>query len=267
MPPLPTFATPPVTEVALAALFRPLGELRAIDMARLRERWRSRLPEVEEHPPLPPMAEMSVPGLQIEFDAAIPLPRWWFVTADERQLVQVQRDRLVRNWRRIDGGDPYPHYAAIRPDFDRDLADFRGFVATIAGVEDLAVRLVEVTYINPIPIEAGRSWTEALSANLSSWSESGGDTFLPPPDTYSLTLRYPVTVDGRRAGSLTAAVQPGEDERMGRVMLMQMVGRIEVDDPAGMSIGAGLDLAHEWVVRGFASLTSAAAHRAWGRDD
>lgn len=265
LPALPSFESPPVSEVALAVHFEPLVGLRALDVALLRERWQERLPRVEEHPPLPP--EVDGPGLQVEFGPGPTLPRWWFLSDDGRHLVQVQRDRLVRNWRRRADKDPYPHYAELRPDFVADLKAFAAFLQERDLTGELAGRWAEVTYVNPVPVDEGLSWAAALAGLLEPWSGEHSDEFLPSPDAFDISLRYPIAAEDSVRGALTVTVQPARHEADERVILLQLTARVGVTEAGLTAVPAALDTGHEWVVRGFTSITSRAKHGGWRRSD
>ncbi len=51
----PSFAKPPVNEVALGVHFAPPPALRTTHAGLLWERWRSNYPRTEDHPVLPPV--------------------------------------------------------------------------------------------------------------------------------------------------------------------------------------------------------------------
>lgn len=99
------YERPPVTEVALAIYFgSPLG-LNSAHLGQLWKRWRERYPRTEDHPVLPPVPQeaFSSPGpVAFRFAVNTPGPRVWFCSAVGDRLLQVQFDRLVVNWRRVD---------------------------------------------------------------------------------------------------------------------------------------------------------------------
>src|SRR5712692_1503294 len=95
---LPSFASPPIVEVALAVQFEPISQLHAAHMGLLWEKFRAELPQTEDHPPLPlTLEEFGAPhlidlGIQIEFTGIPPVPRCWFLNASGTELIQVQQD-------------------------------------------------------------------------------------------------------------------------------------------------------------------------------
>src|SRR5262245_26513290 len=103
-PPLPDFEAPPVTEVSLGVQFRPLESLRVLHLGLLWQDFRESFPNSEEHPPLPSVVETfgkprAAPSISLELQELPSVPRVFFLNADQTELVQVQQDRLIRNWR------------------------------------------------------------------------------------------------------------------------------------------------------------------------
>ena len=105
--PLPDFARPPVIEVALDVQFEPLAKLRTPELARFWMSLRERFPRAEEQVALPPMNIEPIEGgpeqplqLQLQLLRAPTVDRWWLLNEAASELVQVQQDRFIVNWRR-----------------------------------------------------------------------------------------------------------------------------------------------------------------------
>ena len=114
--PRPEYDAPPVIEVVLSFQFEPLAELKAAQFGLLWAQFRKEFPRIEEHPPIAPVTEnfeLSARerfGLQIEMSEIPLLPRTWFLNETGTELIQVQRDRFIHNWRKTDKGQAYPRY-------------------------------------------------------------------------------------------------------------------------------------------------------------
>src|SRR5438874_351227 len=103
--PLPAFLNPPVTEVVISVQFDPLAKLAVPLLGLLWQRFRDEYPRFEQHPSLPPVIERlgvraTQSQLRIEMGGNVAV-RLWFLNKDGDQLVQVQNDRFIRNWRRV----------------------------------------------------------------------------------------------------------------------------------------------------------------------
>lgn len=147
--PLPDFERPPVIEVALSVQFEPLSSFRAVHFGLLWEQFRSRFPRTQEQPALMPVIEKfgvrSIPGQTVSFGIGIGAPefRCWFLDDLETQLIQIQRDRFIHNWRKTSEGSPYPRYKTLREKFKDELETFAAFLKSegIAGTAPQPVRV------------------------------------------------------------------------------------------------------------------------------
>ena len=257
------FSSPPVNEVVLGIQSDRLGmtvPYLGLFWAALRDQY----PLVEVHPALDPVIERFGDRPETVAPAGFRLlekpetPRCWFLDKTGNRLLQVQQDRLIHNWRRVQDDDPYPRYASVRATFEREYQRLAEFIAR-ERLGELAPQQCEVTYINHILATRFDSVFTALTP------PSGG--FLRSPEQGAFTLTYQI---------------PGAStEPVGRVHVMMHPARRRRDDAPlfvlsltarGVPEDGGLqgtlkffDRAHEFIVRGFCDLTSADMHRMWGR--
>ncbi len=94
--------------------------------------FRKDFPRTEDHPPLARSIERfdkpDLPSFRIE---PAPLtPRSWFLNKDGSQLIQVQQDRFVHNWRKVGSNTAYPPYRTLREKFAENLRAFESFART-----------------------------------------------------------------------------------------------------------------------------------------
>src|SRR3954469_22670112 len=106
-----TFRRPPVAEVALAVQFdAPVVDVEIL--GQLVTRLKSEFPDREQQPALPPMVEptglLNPPQIELQFGPMPVFGRTWLLTTDGHHLVQIQSDRLVFNWRRLNADVEYP---------------------------------------------------------------------------------------------------------------------------------------------------------------
>jgi uncharacterized protein (TIGR04255 family) len=184
------------------------------------------------------------------------------LTEDKTQLIQLQRDRFLRNWRQLTGNERYPHYEQLAGDFKRAWAGFLAF-ADEERLAPVAVNQCELLYVDYI--EKGVAWAELgeLDRLFPMLRPREAGAFLPAPEMLTWQARYKLP-DGR--GRLHVEMGPafrGRDMKL--VLGLTLTAR---GAPVGGSveqIGAWLDLAHEWIARAFVELTSPMAHELWGR--
>lgn len=266
-PPIPKFERPPVYETVLGIQFNPLNAFSFPHYGLYWAAIRGNYPNYEVHPPISPAVEQFESGLRKDRKAGIelvPVPdiRTWFLNRDGSLLLQVQKDRFLQNWRKVQDDDVYPHYDQLKPKFFNEWRTFCGFLED-AGIERPMVNQCEVTYVNHIDVELGPRRYGELRKIMSCWSgESSGD-FLSDPESVNFNLRYLLP---ENMGRLHVTLQPAIRRRDAKEILrlnLTVRGRpnsSEIDD-----ISEWLDLGHDWAVRGFADITTGEMHRIWGR--
>lgn len=273
---LPEFDNPPVIEVALSAQFHPLTNFRAVHFGLLWEGFRKKgFRSVEEHGALDPVLETfespstHTPAIEIKmFEDSPPLPRVWFLNEVGTELVQIQSDRFVHNWRKAQTTLPYPRYDNIRSRFLAELELFEQFTAA-ERLGPFQPTQCEITYINHIFAGDGFGSHGELANVFTIWQNKFSDDFLQLPEDAGFALRFRIPDSrGEPLGRLHIALQPafrGSDKKP--VLILTLTAR-------GSPIGIGtsgilsfLDLGHEWIVRGFSSITTPELHRIWRRTD
>jgi uncharacterized protein (TIGR04255 family) len=258
---LPEFGAPPVVEVALGVQFRALPVLRGLALAPLRDRWRDRYPRLEEQPPLPATFEGGMPGgPAIQLSLGVPSMRYWFLTRDGSELVQVQQDRLSVNWRDSESGSPYPRYPAMRQLFADRFADLEAFVAD-EGSGPIRVQQAELSYVNAVGTDANE--TQRLERILSIWQAAPGH-HLGEPEQARVEMSFKVKDLGSGVSRLWVQLGPGQRKAGTPALFFTLSIRGMPQDKGGLSeVLSFLDEAHGHVVRSFAELTTPEMHAIW----
>lgn len=151
-------AHPPLVESVLGLQFEPLERLQVPHIGLYWQSIRQDYPKFSLHPPLPEHREEFEPrslssgpdaSLQIALVEAPHIPRCWFVSADEARVIQVQKNRFLRNWRRANSETEYPHFSALSGEFRIAWSDFSQFLAA-EDIDRPEINQAEVTYINHV---------------------------------------------------------------------------------------------------------------------
>lgn len=271
----PDFEQPPVEEVALSVQYAPLPGMTTAHVAQYWESVRDRFPRWEEASPIEPTVELfgvpkiGLPRFAFSVEGGILPHRALFVDAHSVELVQVQRDRFVRNWRRRPDATEYPRYPVLRDRFQADFGEFLSFLGRqgLAGPE---INQCEVTYVNHIVPGGGWQRHGDVHRVLTTISGELSDEFLPEPETIEATFRYVFFWPGSEesAGRLHVAVRPVyrvSDDTPLLAITLTARGRPRGNDVA--SVTAWMDVGHDFLVHGFASMTTPEMHRLWGRRD
>jgi uncharacterized protein (TIGR04255 family) len=270
----PEFGQPPVVEVALSVQFKRLEHMRSAHLGLLWDKFRHQFPRTEDYGPLPPAYERfdqspTQPQLGVEIRAydVPPLPRAWFLNEGGTELIQIQPDRFMRNWRKVGESDQYVRYAHIQEKFAAGLGDFERFIGQ-ERLGEFTPNQCEVTYVNHII--SGEGWAShgELGKILCAWSGRNSDAFLPTPEGIGISVYWVIPYEGQAVGRLHMALQPAYRVVDGKPMyILNLTAR---GSPIGADVAGALkflDIGHEWIVRGFASMTTKEMHRVWRRTD
>ncbi|TXL69378.1 TIGR04255 family protein [Vineibacter terrae] len=266
----PSFTDPPVVEVVLGVQFVPLDALQIAHFGLFWEKLGREFVTTESKPSLEQMIEQpDVHGQRVTFEMieGFPGARVWFVNADKTELLQVQADRFIFNWRQGDVKKEYPRYPRVRECFDRYFREFVAFVADL-GLGTVVPNQCEVTYINQILLAEGANDWGDLSNLFQFWSGATSDDFLGTPEQVRINMAYRLERGETFVGRLHVAAEPRiriSDQR--KLVQLSLTAR---GQPKGAVPGEVLDFfdfGREHVVRSFASLTSPAMHKIWGRND
>jgi uncharacterized protein (TIGR04255 family) len=264
---LPKCDRPPLDEMAMGVQFDPLPKFHAVHLGLFWSHLREEYPHAEDQWPLSPATEpldikpSPAPAVTAVTVTVPPLPRCWFLTNDKTQLIQVQRDRFLRNWRQLQGDERYPRYGHLAQEFKRTWERFQEFIAE-QELGPVNVNQCELHYINNIERAAGWSELGELDGIFPLLSNRKPGGFLPAPETLAWQARYKLP-DGR--GRLHVEMNPIFRARdMQLVLALNMTARGAPAAGSIEKITAWFDLAHEWAVKAFAELTDPRAHEFWG---
>lgn len=270
--PLPEFKNPPVVEVVLSLQFERLEKFSAVEIGVLWERhFRNKFPKTEFHPPIEPVFETfgsPTPrvGVKFEIIQGAVEQRIWFVSESGNELIQLQSDRFIHNWRKVGEGDTYPRYQSIRKTFETEAKVLMDFIAE-RKLGSIHPTQCEVGYINHL--SAGFGWKNQgeMKDILEPWAGNFNDEFLPTPEDIRIQMRFPIYGPEQIAiGRLHMSCEPSFRKIDGHPMLQLNLtsrGRPLSSDLDG--ILGFLDLGREFVVRGFSAVTSKNMHAHWER--
>ncbi len=264
--PLPAFEDPPVIETLLGVQFAPLELLSVLHFGLFWARIRGRYPRQEIHPSLDPTFEVfERRGVGLQFGVQpIPEPplRCWFIDGTQAHLIQVQRDRFIRNWRKRSPQERYPRYDALRPAFREDWDLFCRFLQEDQlGIPE--VNQCEVTYVNHIAI--GQGWDSYGEAHriVKLLSRMASPEFLPDPEIIRMDASFLIP---EKQGRLHVSLQPVISRPLNKeVLQLTLTARGKPASSSPEDILNWFDLGHEWVVRGFADITTAEMQTVWRR--
>jgi len=230
-------------------------ELRVPHIGLLWSRFRDEYPETQHAPAIPTEASILV-----DETTGVPLPRVWFISKTDSELIQFQLDRFYYNWRHR--AEEYPRYHSIIEKFEKAKRELDSFVDEVK-IGSITIVECELSYINQIPREQAFKDLSDLSKLLLDFTwHNEKHSFLPCPTNVAWQARFALP-NGR--GSLNVklneAIRKSDSAPIMRLELSAKSSKGETD------LRSWFDLAHEWIVRGFADLTTPEAQSTlWKRE-
>lgn len=257
------FEMPPVSEVAFGVQFEPLTELMVPHVGLLWAEFSETYPQADEHPPLAPVREdLSEPGkVDVQLDQRATLPRIWLANEAGTELLQLQRERFHLNWQRRSADDDYPGFKTL---WGRFLDAWGRFAAFCDEWEIQPPRLAqaELTYVNPIALDdVGVTLADLgqVVPDLTWRATDRTDRFLPDFEAmrWQTSFLLPDGAGRLWVGMMTRRNEPDRDE-------VRLELTVRGEPPQDLE--AWFRQAREWIVRGFADVTSRAVQdRVWRR--
>lgn len=264
------FNKPPVTEVVLSFQFRPVRNIRTQHIIeRLWPLFKEKgFTKIEDKPPLTWAFEIfddAIPPPTMEISNLPPVPRYWFLNDDETELVQIQQDRFAHNWRRHSFNTPYPQYSPIRDKFEQEYGLLKRFIAE-ENLAEIVPDLCEITYVNTIPFENEWKSIEDFHKVLCFLKEGYTEPFLPEMEDINLRAKYRIENDKKQpVGRFYISADQGYSKDDKRCLFLKLTARGKPIGEEREGVLGFLDLGHEWIVKGFASITTERMHKFWER--
>lgn len=253
---LPDYEAPPVAEVVCGIQFKPIKGLAGPYLGALWEKYKPEYPIVKEVEPIVPVIESyeETPSREMaSFEGIFGLLRTWFETKAGDGLIQVQRDRFLHNWKKGENTTNYPHYVYVIGNFRKCLATFEAFLRE-NNLGEIQPTQFELTYVNHIFEGEGWKSLDDIGSVFKDFFRKPSKRFLPQPEiiNWQTSFRLP-----DKTGRLHVSTRIGKRKSDGvPAILLEITARgISVDNTRD-AMWHWFDVAHEWIVCGFADLTS-----------
>jgi uncharacterized protein (TIGR04255 family) len=249
----PEFRNPPVTEAVLGLQFAPIPGFSPIYSGLFWQLIRSEFPKSELKDPI-----ISSPA-QLQ-DLSSILTRSWFISESGEYLLQIQSDRFLLNWRKVED-NRYPHYHTLRPRLANLWKIFVGFLER----EDLVrptVNRCEVTYVDHIEMGSKLDEVTPLASLFAFWS--GGPTQWLYESTvagFNIAVQMP-NDDGQVHVQLSTGIRLKDAKPVIQLNFTTVRPITLQSDDAILS---DLDMAQDLGVRAFLEFTSKGLQDSWGR--
>jgi len=141
------FKNPPINELVIGAYFDSPA-LRSEHVGLLWSRLRDDFPIIKQRAPLGALTT-GQGAIGAISDGELPMPRFWFVSKDDVNLIQVQRDAFLFNWRKRES--KYPRFTEhLKPSFDKYYDILETFACEAPSLGNIRIRRCELTYVDLI---------------------------------------------------------------------------------------------------------------------
>jgi uncharacterized protein (TIGR04255 family) len=268
---LPDYSEPPVTEVVVGVQFNTIDRFITAHVGRLWELFKDEFNEAEEHPPVMPTFETfgqitpMLSGLVFGVPPLFGMQRSFFINGDKTQILQIQKDRFLHNWRKIGDATSYPRFERILETFRDGLERFISFIAQ-SQLGIFEPNQCEVTYINQVPVLPGERPYTAMTRLFDSVVAHPESKQLGLPEDARLLMRYVITNSrGIPVGRLVVSAEPAKRISGDDIIQLSLTAR-GVPTPADVDgVLAFLQEGRAHIVHGFTSLTAPDMHATWGR--
>jgi uncharacterized protein (TIGR04255 family) len=253
--------TPPVNEVVLSVAFEPQDALVGPVLSQVLGEWFNTHSSIQLAPPIASAAErqqFSAPTIEFRFVDTAPAPRYWFVSKDEREVIQVQSNYLALGWRRREPNEAYVRYATLRARFIDLFESVSHNIANQGG--RIEPTRAEITYLNVI--QPSSLWTSLGDVHkvLKVFAPSG------VYEQFSLSFTRALTNAEVFRGRLKVNVEPVMDwlKEECRISLGITGRSAELEARSLDSALDFLDLAHDEANLVFSEILTDVARKAWG---
>lgn len=250
-----TFRKAPINEVALAYSFLPRPDLLVPHLGQFWGHLSDVYPKCQHAQPL-------IERSEVEVSTELPLPRLWFLSEDESKLVQLQRDRLVCNWRDLTGAVSYVRFPAVQAEFERVQALWESYVERVTG-QPITRAAYSLTYVNVVRSAGGWSSPAEIARTFPDLQWRSGGRFLPDPSEFAWKKRFDLP---RQFGTLGVEIQSAKYAKTNEpIVKFELVARSPSLGGKEIAFGDWVTVAHEWIVSAFTDLTSESVQRElWG---
>ena len=245
------FRKPPVDELVIGSYFPPIEQLQAQHIGLF---WAGIIDELPTCVQQPPLVEI----LQNESEI-FPLPRFWFISADDAILIQVQRNAFIANWRRRGENATYPHFETISEFFGAQFNNFRTFAKERLGFEMQQVASLELAYINFLRAPEIKSVAD-FATLIPGINQLRIPEDLGEINGYSSTYNVNVSADMALRVSLSRAKRLPENAEGLR---LEIRAKGIPEPPDWTAVSPWFDKAHDYISDLFLTVTSPEAQRSW----
>ena len=258
----PYYKRPPVVEVVCGVQFSGADGWGTPHFGRFWQQIETEYTQFEDRAPLPPLRLEPDMSIEQRVMTIPPLRRVFYIQPPGNFLIQLQQNRLLHNWRKMNESDEYPRYEQAYDRFVSAWDQFKAFLES-ASLPPTHPEIYELSYINHIARD-GAKFPQDIWDFLEFYERTPKAVSAKESTAIAMHFSWALPAE---MGTLTLDLKHGvraNDER--EVLLIELNARGQVKDSAGY-MPEWFDIAHDAIVNTFDSLTTDEAHELWGKDE
>lgn len=251
---LPIYEAPPVVETVFSAQFENVSA-QSVRIAQYWQSLRNRFPKIGIAQPLSAVFEPrhltpNSQPLTVSFEHD---NRVVFESATGDYVVQVQNNRFLFNWRKTNVDAKYPTF---KVNFDYFLAELKRFgdFCEAEGLGTISFNQFELTYVNLIERNCGPNGVDFEDIFVDHEMKSSVTRFLPASESLNWSTSYKMEAELGRLHVATHTVFMPNRVDSGLVLRVELTARGRPDESGTEALKKWFEVAHRWVVCGFADL-------------
>jgi uncharacterized protein (TIGR04255 family) len=262
---LPDYENPPLNEVLLSLQFAQPKGFGNIYAGLLWQQFKDKFPKYQEQPSIPPVFEVfgpnpaTTPPFQISM--GVPSLRYWFF--NENEVIQVQSDRFIHNWRKTESEEEYPHYELIQEKFRKAISIFETFLRD-NSLGELRPNQCEIAYINQIDLPDDMNPHENLQKIFRFLNESLVPVSSLKFEDSNIQMRYIIEDGNEKLGRIHIHIMPAlriTDQKP--IIQLSLTVRGKPKEETIESVFNFFDQGRSLIVKSFDSLTTPEMHVRW----
>ncbi len=250
------FQSPPINELVITTYFNPpISTLRNEHVGIFWSRIRDHFPKSSQQIPIGSVE----PIVDVENEIS-PMPRYWFISEDEINLLQIQKNAFMLNWRR--GEEDYPRFnARLKPTFDKYFSIFSDFIRTHTDTSELTIDLCQLTYINVIKRCEFWSGPEDTQKVIPSFSVPDSGVVFQSPPAFNCSYIFDISPDLQLVVKVRNVVLLPKSDENEPVLIMEIQANGRLGKASKLETDPWFDRAHEAINKCFTGMTNTEIQR------
>lgn len=243
---LPKYKNPPINEVVFGVQFDKINKFQAPHTGLFWDQLgQDEFPVYETRPPINHVVEKFDNQISQSYNIQTfntpPLPRILYINKINNNLIQLQEDRFLRNWRKTEKDAEYPNFDKLFPEFKETLSVFKKFLKE-NNLGKMNIDQYELSYINHITLDTIDKSIGNIEKLLPDYKCQ--QKFLPEPEKFEFrkVFRLP-----ENKGRLHILIKPILKDNY-NFLIMDLTAR---GFDSAENIDEWFELSHKWIVKAF----------------